>query len=342
MPRMTPEEIDRALRTPQPTLQDREIVEASAIGNHLRDLRQELEEGHRRQHGERPTKGLLVGIRQKAWDRAHAEIGTAVEAKREFLWSDDPRAVEFRESAWTKAREDFEAKYEKWQGNYLAAIQQQGLKRRDAITDAGLAHFQEAYPGEAISKEDIFYYVYGVLHSEDYRERFAHNLVKELPRIPRVKLAADFWTFSKAGRELAALHVDYEKVEKYPLKIQTKGNLADHDYRVEKMKFAKMRDPETGKNVDDRRTVIYNGRITITDIPLEAWDYVVNGNAALDWVMERQCVKTDKASGIVNDANDWAVDTMENPRYPLELFQRVVTVSMETNRIVAGLPKMAW
>ena len=125
VPRMTREEIDRALRAPQPTLQDRESVEASAIGNHLRDLRQELEAGHLAQHGERPTRGLLVGRRQKVWDRAYAEIGTAVEAKREFLWSDDPRAVEFRESAWTKAREDFEAKYEKWQGNYLAAIQQQ-------------------------------------------------------------------------------------------------------------------------------------------------------------------------------------------------------------------------
>lgn len=125
VPRMTREEIDRALRAPQPTLQDRESVEASAIGNHLRDLRQELEAGHLAQHGERPTRGLLVGTRQKSWDRAHAEIGTAVEAKREFLWSDDPRAVEFRESAWTKAREDFDAKYEKWQGNYLAAIQQQ-------------------------------------------------------------------------------------------------------------------------------------------------------------------------------------------------------------------------
>lgn len=126
VPRMTPEEIDRALRAPQPTLQDRESVEASAIGNHLRDLRQELEAGHLAQHGERPTRGLLVGRRQKVWDRAYAEIGTAVEAKREFLWSDDPRAVEFRESAWTKAREDFESRYEKWQGNYLAAIQQAG------------------------------------------------------------------------------------------------------------------------------------------------------------------------------------------------------------------------
>ena len=185
-------------------------------------------------------------------------------------------------------------------------------------------------------------YVYGVLHSEDYRERFAHNLAKELPRIPRVKLAADFWTFSKAGRELAALHLNYETVDKYPVTVTGAGTMKDSDFRVEKMKFGKVKDQETGKNVDDKTTVIYNNKITISGIPLEAWDYVVNGKAALDWVMERQCVKTDKASGIVNDANDWAVETMHNPRYPLELFQRVVTVSLETNRIVAGLPKMEW
>lgn len=203
--------------------------------------------------------------------------------------------------------------------------------RRDAITDAGLAHFQEAYPGEAITKEDLFYYVYGLLHSPDYRERYADNLSKELPRIPRVKTAADFWAFSQAGRALADLHLNYETVQPYPLTIEAKGPLTDADYRVEKMKFAKK---------GDKTTVIYNGKITLHDIPEAAWDYVVNGKAALDWVMERQCVKTDKASGIVNDANDWAIETMGNPKYPLELFQRVVTVSLETQKIVAALPKL--
>lgn len=86
--------------------------------------------------------------------------------------------------------------------------------------------------------------------------------------------------------------------------------------------------------------MIYNGKITLRNIPEAAWDYVVNGKAALDWVMERQSVKADKASGIVNDANDWAIETMGNPKYPLELFQRVVTVSLETQKIVAGLPKL--
>lgn len=215
-----------------------------------------------------------------------------------------------------------------------------GLRRRDAITDAGLAHFQAAYPGEQISKEDLFYYVYGILHSQDYRERFADNLSKELPRIPAVKKGTDFWAFSKAGRALAELHLNYETVEPYPLTIEAKGKLIDADYRVEKMKFAKKKDPETGKSVSDRSTVIYNGKITLKDIPEAAWGYVVNGKAALDWVMERQAVRIDKASGIVNDANDWAIETMGHPKYPLELFQRVVTVSLETQKIVNNLPAL--
>ena len=208
-------------------------------------------------------------------------------------------------------------------------------KRRDALTDAGLVHFQVAYPGEAIAKEDVFYYVYGLLHSPNYRERYADNLSKELPRIPCVKKAADFWAFSKAGRDLAELHVNYEAVEAYPLNIEGGGLLlTDDDYRVEKMRYGKK-----GKD-KDLTTLHYNAKITVTGIPLEAYDYVVNGKPALDWVVERQCVKTDKDSGIVNDANDWAVETMGNPRHPLELFKRVVTVSVETMKIVRALPKL--
>ena len=213
----------------------------------------------------------------------------------------------------------------------FAGAAEGGLRRRDAVTDAGLSHFLSAYPGEQISKEDLFYYVYGILHSVDYRERYADNLSKELPRIPAVKKAADFWAFSKAGRALAELHLNYEIVDPYPLTIEAKGALTYGDYRVEKMKFAKK---------GDKSTVIYNHRITLKDIPEAAWDYVVNGKTALDWVMERQAVRPDKASGIVNDANDWAIETMGNPKYPLELFQRVVTVSLKTMDIVKGLPAL--
>ena len=203
---------------------------------------------------------------------------------------------------------------------------------RDGITDEGLAHFQIAYPSETISKEDIFYYVYGLLHSSDYRKRYANNLTKELPRIPCVKTAADFWAFSKAGRKLADLHLNYEMVEKYPLKIAG-GDLllTDDDYRVEKMRY--------GKN-KDRTTLHYNDKITLTGIPLEAYEYVVNGKPALDWVVERQAVTTHKDSGIVNDANDWAIEIMLNPKYPLELLQGVITVSLETMKIVRGLPEL--
>lgn len=211
---------------------------------------------------------------------------------------------------------------------------------RDGITDIGLKHFQEAYPNEQISKEDLFFYVYGLLHSTDYTSRYADNLTKELPRIPRAAKAADFWAFSKAGRALADLHIGYENVKSYPVTIEGGALLfssfAPLDFRVEQMKFAK------GKNGEkyDKSTVIYNQKITISGIPLEAYDYVVNGKPALEWIMERQAVTTHKESGIVNDANDWANETMNNPKYPLELFQRVITVSLETMKIVRSLPPL--
>lgn len=216
-----------------------------------------------------------------------------------------------------------------------------GYNRKDGISDEGLQHFQKAYPEEQIGKEDIFYYVYGLLHSEDYRSRYADNLSKELPRVPRVKTAKDFWHFSQAGRDLAALHLNFETVDLYPALIEESGDRVDPVafYRVEKMKFAKVRNDED-KLVNDLTTLIYNPRITVKNIPVEAYDYVVNGKSALDWVIERQCVKTDKKSGIVNDANDWANETMNNPKYPLELFLRLITVSLETMKIVKSLPPL--
>lgn len=218
--------------------------------------------------------------------------------------------------------------------------QSSGLQRRDAITDAGLAHFQAGYPGEEITKEDLFYYVYGLLHSPDYRDRYADNLTKELPRIPAVKTYADFRAFAEAGRRLGDLHVNYETVEPYPVTYKQgtpalwKIDDAAAFYRVTKMKFG---GKARGK---DKTTVIYNANITMINIPVEAYDYVVNGKPALEWIMERQVVKTDKASGIVNDANDYANETMGDPAYPLDLFRRVITVSLETMEIVRGLPPL--
>lgn len=215
-----------------------------------------------------------------------------------------------------------------------------GMTRREAITDEGLAHFQSAYPDEKITKKDLFYYIYGLLHSPDYRERYVDNLAKELPRIPRVKAAVDFWAFSRAGRDLAALHVNYEQVPPYPVVFE-RGEVSlvppadpERFYRVEQMKFAGKR-PNLDKSI-----VVYNANITMAGIPMEAYDYVVNGKPALEWVMERQCVKVDKASGIVNDANRYAIETVGDPRYPLMLFQRVITVSLETMRIVRALPPL--
>ena len=210
-------------------------------------------------------------------------------------------------------------------------------RARHGITDAGLAHVQAAYPGETITKDDIFYYVYGLLHSEDYRRRFADNLTKELPRIPCVKKVEDFRAFVAAGRALGDLHVGYETVDPYPVTLkQGDLSLATIDdpvkfFRVEKMAF--------GKN-KDRTTIIYNANITLIDVPLAAYDYVVNGKSAIDWVMERQAVKEDKDSGIVNDANDYANETMHDPRYPFDLLRRVITVSLETVKVVKSLPPL--
>ncbi|VFM98400.1 MAG: hypothetical protein BECKG1743F_GA0114225_103124 [Candidatus Kentron sp. G] len=134
---------------------------------------------------------------------------------------------------------------------------------------------------------------------------------------------------------MAHLHINYETVEPYPAKLESTATEPAH-YRVEKMRHAKIK--ENGKSVKDPATIIYNHRITVKDIPPEAHRYIVNGKSAIDWVIERQCIKTDKASHITNDANDYAIQTMNNPKYPLELLLRVITVNLESMRIVDELP----
>lgn len=219
--------------------------------------------------------------------------------------------------------------------------------RHDAITDEALEVFRKAYPrtfdahgsfkarskkdgGIEITKEDIFYYIYGVLHSSEYRKRFDANLKKELPRIP---FAEDFRAFSLAGRKLARLHLDYEAVQPYQLRVQGDAN---NPGRVQKMKWGKKKDPETGKKVDDHTVLIYNESLTFRDIPEAANDYKVNGRSPLEWMIDRYQVKTDKASGIVNDPNECSDD----PTYISGLIPRLVTVSMETLDIVNMLPPL--
>jgi predicted helicase len=206
-----------------------------------------------------------------------------------------------------------------------------GYIKRDAITDFALEMFQKSYNDKKITKEDIFYYVYGLLHSPTYRSKYQNDLKKMLPRIPIVK---DFWGYSKTGRDLAEYHLNYETVEPYNLKEEIGEGApkkAKELYRVNEtgMKFPKV------KKEEDRTTIIFNPHVTLKGIPLEAYDYVVNGKSAIEWVMERYAVTTDKDSGIKNDPNEWSDD----PRYIVDLVKRVVRVSIETNRLVGELPK---
>ena len=203
--------------------------------------------------------------------------------------------------------------------------------RHDAITNTGLQVFREAYPNMRISKEDIFYYVYGILHSPEYRTRFENNLNKELPRIP---LAKDFKAFMKAGRELAQLHLDYEHVEPYP--VVEVGDSANPG-RTEKMRYPnKIKDPESGKSIKDPTVLQVAERLTFQEIPTRAYQYVVNGKSALDWIIDRYQVRTDKKTGIVNDPNLYSDD----PRYIVDLVRKVITVSLRTLDIVDSLPPL--
>ncbi|MBU2718963.1 DEAD/DEAH box helicase, partial [Acidithiobacillus ferridurans] len=207
---------------------------------------------------------------------------------------------------------------------------QDGYIRHDAITDWALNTFREQYKDTSIIKEDVFWYVYGILHSSEYRTRFANDLKKMLPRIP---YSPDFWVFSKAGRELGEWHLNYETVEPWPHNEVLHGTI--EDYRVVKMRFGKN---EHGKA--DKTVIRYNDYLSLTGIPLEAYEYVVNGRPAIEWIMDRYEITTDKASGIVNDPNKWATEHGE-PRYIVDLLKRVVRVSMESVRIVKSIDGLA-
>ncbi len=215
-----------------------------------------------------------------------------------------------------------------------------GYRRIDNITDEALRRFQAAY-GAAITKDDIFFYVYGLLHSPDYRENYAADLKKMLPRIPLVE---DAQPFIAAGRTLSELHLGYESVTPYPLAgldVEGPAGAAAYDFfRVEKMRFGKPTAAQkaAGEN-KDRSTIVYNDRITLTGIPEAAYRYMLGSRSTVEWIIDRYQVKTDKDSGIVNDPNDWGRE-VNDPRYIIVLLARIVTVSLETMQVVDALPKL--
>ena len=212
-----------------------------------------------------------------------------------------------------------------------------GYRRVDNITDATLASYREHYGDAAITKEDIFFNVYALLHHPEYRERYEDDLKKMLPHIPR---AAGFHTYASVGRELADLHVNYERVEPYP-SVQEEASLhapADpwERYRIGERK---MRFPKLGRRDKDFTRLEYNDYVTLTGIPAEAQGYSISGRSPLEWIIDRYHVKTDKASGIVNDPNDFLRE-QGRPDAVVDLIKRLVTVSMRTQELLATLPPL--
>ena len=206
--------------------------------------------------------------------------------------------------------------------------------RQDNITDTALDAYRARY-GDSVTKDLIFTYVYGILHSPDYRERYASDLARMLPRIPEVATAEAFRTFAEAGQQLLDLHIGYETAEPYTLEERLKPSAPNgpERYRVLKMRWG------TSGNNTDHSVIVYNDWITLAGIPNEAHEYLVGPRSALAWLLDRYQVKTDKTSGIVNDPNDWGTE-IGNPRYIIDLVKRVTTVSVETMAIVKTLPPL--
>jgi predicted helicase len=210
-----------------------------------------------------------------------------------------------------------------------------GYTRVDNITNWALTDYRGTY-GEDVTKDDVFFYVYGLLHSPEYRTRYAADLKKQLPRIPKADGRERFDAFVSAGRELSALHIGYEDLDPYPLEETVLPSAPADEYErfaVTKMKYG-------GKSgAWDKTTLKYNRWITLTGLPVEAQEYMLGSRSGVDWLVERYQVKTDKKSGIVNDPNDWSREH-EQPRYIIDLIGRVVALSLRTQQIVNGLPDL--
>ena len=201
--------------------------------------------------------------------------------------------------------------------------------KHDGISDYILERAKQKY-GNKPKKLDIFWYVYGILHSKSYREKFTEDLKKSLPRIPLVGSLKEFDAFREAGKNLGQLHLNYEDIPRYP-DVVVEGE-EKNNFKVEKMKFL---------SKDRKDTIIYNKDITISNIPSKAYEYIVNGKSAIEWIMERYAITTHKESGITNDPNDWATEH-NKPRYILDLLLSIINVSVQTVDIVNSLPKIDW
>ncbi len=200
--------------------------------------------------------------------------------------------------------------------------------KQDGITDFIYNLAREKYGVPRITKEDIFYYVYGFLHNEDYRKEYEADLKKMVPKLPLVEEYSDFKQISQIGRDLAKLHLNYEEIDK-PENVLVDGE-SSNNFKVEKMKFI---------SKEDKSIIIYNSNIKISNIPLEAYNYQVNGKSAIEWIMERYTITTNKDSGIINDPNLWC-EEHNNPRYILNLLLSIITLSIKTNELVKQLPKI--
>ena len=224
--------------------------------------------------------------------------------------------------------------YEETDGKLLKS----GGNRRENIPDATLKMFQKQYKNTAISKEDIFYYVYGVLHSPEYKKHYAADLKKMLPHIPYAKTLKHFQAFAKAGRALADLHINYETVPEHPLKEHRGGKQGEMafdnpDYTVRKMRFA----AKTGNRREpDKTAITYNESLTLIGIPLAAYEYQVNGKSAIEWVMDRYQKTVHKESQIANNPNQYG----DNPRYIITLLKQVIHISVESIKIIKKLPPL--
>lgn len=207
-----------------------------------------------------------------------------------------------------------------------------GYRRVDNITDEALAEFQRVYDDTSITKDDLFYYVYAVLHHPEYRERYAADLKKMLPRIPNLR---GFAQYARVGRELAQMHVNYEQLPAHPtVELQFAANVPGDEYKLFGIGAKKM-----SWTARTKKTALkYNEYVTITGIPEAAENYEIGGRSPLGWIIDRYHVKTDKASGIVNDPNAWLRE-QHNPRYVVDLIASLVTLSLETQRLVGELPE---